>query len=182
MGGIPEAETSAGAPRGRGGVPGEPAPPAAPAHAAGRRAKSWSLARSPPGSWVEEGTVGDQEPEGRFLLLSRTVRGFLFLYSPSFSVDSSVLTHLFRGPITAPLLAHPNPRPSWRFFSPVIPLLLRRLSASSFSATPHLGNLFQPGVSTRSQLFPSTPGPSECGGANHVRGTMSAPPSPWRDP
>lgn len=164
-------------------MPREPAPPVAPARATRRGANPRSLARSPLGG-------GARRPEGRFPQLSRTVRGFLFLTRSRFPLTPRCLSplsprgqlsQLLRGPVAAAFLSHPNPRPSWKFLSSVTPFLLRRLSASSFPAAPHPGNLLRPGVPNRSQLFLSTPEPSECGGANPVRGPVSAPPNPWCD-
>lgn len=184
-------------------MPGEPAPPAAPAHAAGRRANPPILARSQPSVWPWPLNcpflrwVGFGRPfasPGVLLPSPFADRPRLSPYLCSFSVNSSapllpvsplslraLLTLLLPGPVTSPPVSHPHPCPSWRFLSPVFPLLLHRASASSFSATPHPGNLFQPGVPTGSQSFPSTIRPAECVGPHTASGTMSAPPSPWRD-
>lgn len=172
-GGIPEAARTAGAPRGRGGVPGEPAPPAAPAHAAARGSNPPSLARSQPSVWPWPldcqflrwaGFGRPFAPRGVPLPSPFVGRPSLsFSYSSSFSVNSSaplrpvaplslraLLPLLLRGPVTSTPVSHPDPRPSSGFLSPVFPLLLHRPSASSFCATPHPGNLFQTGIPTRS--------------------------------
>lgn len=129
-------------------------------------------------------------PAFRCLPLSWTVR--VFLTRPGFPLTPRLRARrralpprpacpALRRPVTSPAVSHPDARPSWKFLSPVFPLLLHCPSAFSFSATPTPRKLVPARDPIGSQSLPSTTRPAECVGAPAASGTTSVPPSPRRD-
>lgn len=129
-------------------------------------------------------------PAFRCLSLSWTVRVFLtrprFPLTPQLHARRRALPPrpaypALRRPVTSPPVPHPDPRPSWKFLSPVFPLLLHCPSAFSFSTTSLPWKLVPARDPTGSQALPSTTRPAGCVGAPAASGTTSVPPRPRRD-